>query len=397
MKGKWFLLFTVGWVLSVLTSCSVTKIGSPTHWTEIEISKDDPYNNGISCIEVFKGDLYASTFLENKGVHLWRLNSSEEWKLANEPGFGNNNIVFADDMIEFNKQLYVAAGGWKNESVGQIWRSPDGNSWEAVTRDGFGQPDAKMFNRFGVFKKMLYVANGSNLGVQIWRSSTGDPGSWEKVVDKGLGDIFTSGLNSFAEFKGSLYAVIESESKPSILWRTNDGANWEVIKRNGFGHPEPLPADYLLEESPGSLLVFQDHLYLGLMSYNALSVDQQNPQANTGPAQIWRTKDGLEWEPVMQGGFGDWRNRKVESLYEFQGQLYAGTMGINWINVMPDGGMQVWRSPDGVNWTICAEPGFGKAHNYVSHLGVAVAADKDSLYYATLNGLGGEVWRLTEQ
>lgn len=89
------------------------------------------------------------------------------------------------------------------------------------------------------------------------------------------------------------------------------------------------------------LICFNDGLYMG-----TLNLDEG--------CELWRTFDGKTWEQVVGGsartpnGFGKKSNCAIWSGKVFGEQnnrhLYVGTM--NWME-----GCEVWRSPDGINWT----------------------------------------------
>ena len=223
-------------------------------------------------------------------------------------------------------------------------------------------------------------------------------GHGRKVVDNGMGDSLAMAINDFVVFKGALYAAIETDYfHPTRIWRTVDGINWEVTKNDGFGYLNPLPEDAVYFDSPGAFAIFRDYLYLGLATLRFDTIDWENPANNTSPAQIWRTKDGYHWEPVVQDGFGDWHNEKLETMVTYQGQLYAFTMALDWVNGSYEEGMQAWRSTDGLHWNQINENGFGDAYNWVSHMSIDNAAYKGSLYVGTLNDNGGQIWKLSNR
>jgi len=406
MKRVWFAFLSLVMIIGLLAMGNFpAQAGAPDQWTRIPFETDDSFNYGILSLEVFKGHLYAGSQDYDNGMRIWRMESDNRWTQVTQAGFGDPLLSAPLDMIQFNGMLYVLGGDWWGRTVGQIWRSPDGYTWDAVTTDGFGQPGALNFNLAVVYNDMLYVStsgqsldDGSPAGLQIWRSASGAAGTWEKVVNGGLNDPVNNALTSLIPFKGALYAAVESWDwlSPSQVWRTVDGVQWQVVK-SGFGYPDPLPEDAQFAETSGSLAVFKDYLYLGLLNYDVNAADWENPANNTGPGQIWRSKDGLNWEAVMLGGFGDWRSWKVDGITTFKGQLYAWTWTTNWVIWGNDGGAQVWRSPDGLTWTQVNDDGFGDLYNWVVHLNVGVAEYKGGLYFGTLNdATGGQIWRLTK-
>ncbi len=63
-------------------------------------------------------------------------------------------------------------------------------------------------------------------------------------------------------------------------------------------------------------------------------------------APILTPNDFYAWGLVVQPGFGDPQNQRINTFGEFNGQLYAGTSN--------PGGAQIWRSSDGVSWTLAS-------------------------------------------
>jgi hypothetical protein len=382
MNRKLLVLFTMALVFCLATAVFYpARAGTPDQWTQVPL--DAPGNYGVTNLETFKGKLYASVFEFTNGLSVWRLKNDGTWTRVTEYGFGNSELSGTNDMISFKGMLYVTACDWLGRfTSGEMWRSANGTTWEAVTTDGFGDPNVFCLGHYAIFNDLLYVTASGPGGLEIWRSSSGAPGAWEQVVTAaGMGDQFASGTSGFIVFKGALYAVIETDwVHPARVWRTFDGVTWKVVTDDGFGDAYNV--------SPGGAAVFQNYLYVGMMN-------NLNLEMGTRVGQIYRTKDGLNWERVINNGFGDPNNVKVDSLYTYQGQLYAGT----WNEDVNTGdfasGVQIWRSADGLHWTQANQSGFGDPFNWVTHLSVDVAINQGSLYYGTWNPFGGQVWKLT--
>lgn len=401
MKRNLLFVFSFILIASLLATGTIaTQAGVPGQWAQIPFTTGDSSNTGVVAIEVFKGKLFAATQDFAIGMCVWRMEDDQTWTQVTEAGFGVPELSTPQDMISYDGMLYVASGDWWGRTTGQLWRSPTGEigSWEAVTVDGFGQPELGAINKFAVFNEMLYLGASTPAGLQIWRSATGAPGAWERVVADGMGDPLAMEISSFAVFKGALYAAIQTDwFHPTRIWRTMDGMNWEVVRDNGFGYDQ-FPPEAFVMDTPGSFAVFQDYLYLGVTTLDFGTVDWGVPENNISPAEIWRTKDGMNWERVVDEGFGVWHNVKPESLYVFEGRLYVATYSYRWTDdvPVPGTGIQVWSSPDGLSWTQINENGFGDYNNWVSHQASDVTAYNGRLYYGTLNNNGGQIWTLTQ-
>jgi hypothetical protein len=80
--------------------------------------------------------------------------------------------------------------------------------------------------------------------------------------------------------------------------------------------------------------------------------------SNPPGVQIWRSGDGLNWEKVVENGFGDPKNTVVLAFESIGSYLYVGTR-----NEVTGG--ELWRSPDGSpgSWEQINADGFDNADN----------------------------------
>jgi len=143
-------------------------------------------------------------------------------------------------------------------------------------------------------------------------------------------------------------------------------AVWEQININGFGTPD--------NTNVMSLTSYNRHLYAGIFN-------------KASGAQLWRY-DG-SWELVIPDGFGDKFNVGI-NLFEFNGQLYAGTWNRDYGAERNYGG-QIWRSSDGISWRQVVSGGFGDTSNGEIFRFVLF---KRQIYVSTWNITNGlEIWR----
>ena len=101
---------------------------------------------------------------------------------------------------------------------------------------------------------------------------------------------------------------------------------------------------------------------------------------NSVPAQVWRTPDGRNWSQFSPPWPAE--TSAVFDAVSFGGRLYVGTAR--------ESGGEIWRT-DGVTWQQVAGGGLGDANNY-SMAALVVYGGK--LYVATGNIVTGiEIWR----
>jgi hypothetical protein len=324
------------------------------------------------------------------------------WVQVNEDGFGNPENKQIPALSAFKGYLYAGVWNWhEDQSSAEVWRT-DGSAWERVD-----QRDANGCAALTVFKGYLYCGSWGKdeEGGKIWRSSNGL--TW--IED---GKYVSAGIARFAVLKDILFASTW-ESNGTEIWKTTNGIDWKLSTTPGFGNTNNIGG--IASE------IFNGKLYWGTLNFD------------TG-AQIWRT-DGIKYKQVMGDGFGSPDNVGITALEVFDDFLYAVTgnqirievwrtsNGVKWENVLIlpmylyplddilinglevlDGylylivrndvtGLDVWRTPDGMDWTQVAFGGFDDNNNRWSYWDNAITTFKDKLYIATNNfETGGEVW-----
>lgn len=329
----------------------------------------NPANGSIHSLEVWGDSLFAgaSNWDEGGSVY-WYDIANTIWVPVSEPGFSatytNTNPAIID-MTVFGLHLY-ASTGWAGQP-GQLWRSANGTTWNPVTTDGFGNSNNIALTAFGEFNGYIYLATHNEaVGLEIWRSQTGNSGDWTPVFTGGGGNVNNHIATSFLEFNGTFYVSFENDDQGMSVWRTNNGTSWNQVSTAGFGDANNIYASGLAE--------YDGYLYVGTRN-------------DTTGAQLYRSANGTTWEPVVEDGFGDINNYKIEMVNSFNNALYASTNN-------DATGIEIWRSTDGENWEQVNEDGFGTANNTSVLWSSGTAVYQNALYVGTSNGDGGEVWML---
>ena len=347
------------------------------------------------------------------------------WEQVNLNGFGDPTNQLGT-LAAFNGYLYAGTYAYRGYGA-QIWRTSDGINWDPVMDNGFGGHYNIGIDHLVAFQGNLYAGvwsstpDGGTEGGEIWRSSNGQ--DWEQVVQDGFGDPTNGEVFHLAEFNDELYAATwsYSDTHGTEIWRspTGDSGTWERVVENGFGNSN--------NSVVLTMAAFNDYLYAGTLN-------------STDGCDIWRTEDGVTWEPVVTGMNGG-QCVYVSALLPYKGYLYAGARFTNgsgvlyrcsatsgcdevadWEMVISDGfgnpnnyaihalsvfngglyaitgnrntGSEVWRSFDGLNWEKVGSEGFGDPINSYTYFGHGVAAFDTHLYIGTINwGNGGEIWR----
>ena len=337
-------------------------------WVQTNINGFGLAHASFSALEEFNGQLYAgASGFDGTGAQVFRSTDGRAWSAVSQPGFGvadpsvNGAIP---DMQVFNGQIY-ASTGWGN-GAGQLWRSSNGTDWEQVVDDGFGNSGTSL-EAMTVFNGDLYVGTQNDTsGFSIWRSSSGDTGSWTEVVSDGFGDPNTEGITSFATFNGYLYAAHEAKSSGNArILRSSDGSTWNWASPAGLGDANNYQT--------GGFAIFNGYLYIGTRNdgtggqvwrsdngttwtqiigdgfgdINNFKIEALYPfggnlyagtdNSSTG-AEIWCTSEGTTWQQVNLDGFGSSANVGTvwsSDVTAFNDQLYFATFN--------NGGTRIWQ------------------------------------------------------
>jgi tripartite motif-containing protein 71 len=246
--------------------------------------------------------------------------------------------------------------------------------WLQVNSSGFATAGNSGIRGLAELNGQLYAATSNDFtGAQVWRSPDGY--TWTAAMTNGLGGANNGIVDHLVAFGGDLYVGTENPAGGGEVWRSSNGMNWTQVVSNGFGNAN--------QGEVIRLAVFGGKLYASTWSYD--------PEQGT---EIWRsdTGDAGSWSRVVDNGFGDSYNASVPSFEVFGGLLYAATQNGIWVGQTSyTHGAEVWRSPNGTNWTRVGAGGFGDLNNS----GISgLAAFGNYLYASTSVAQGGaEVWR----
>lgn len=367
-----------------------------------------PRDLGYRGMTVFQGRsdrkpcLYVSTMstvLRGCAAHVLRSEDGLHFEPACEPGIGNDRISTFRELVAFDGYLYAPPAGegiqFNSNRTGVLMRSKDprpGN-WEVACDLGFGDPTNN-----GIF--MMTVANGHLYagtfncfeGYQIWKTPPcGDgPLRWSKVIGRGAYRGPPSEIAmAMVEFNGALY--VGSSIQNGGYDRTNlvgpasgeiiriwPDDSWELL----VGSPRETPdgAVYPLSGmGPGfdnifagytwRMCVHEGWLYVTTFDWSVFLQYAHRPSPTSrrlvnahsyeqlagvgGGFEMWRTRDGVNWQPVTLNGLGNPYNYGGRTMVSTPRGLAVGTANVfggksparlasRWTYVEnPDGGTEV--------------------------------------------------------
>lgn len=154
---------------------------------------------------------------------------------------------------------------------------------------------------------------------------------WQRIDNPWKDPQHTTSVFALNAWRDHLYLGTRNLHSGGEALRSADGIHWQSIAPQGFGRST--------NRDIYGFVGFKDMLYAG--TYNAVQGDQHT-ESDSG-AEIWRSPNGTDWEPVVEDGFGDRHNQDMFNFAAFAGHLYVGTWN-------PISGAEIWRSPNGNEW-----------------------------------------------
>ncbi|MBO8183050.1 MAG: hypothetical protein H0Z28_09705 [Archaeoglobus sp.] len=337
----------------------IIDVGKLWKWEQVSEEGFGDLNNDYTfSMAVYNtGDkeyLYVGTLNTQTGAEIWRTDGTigTDGKYIWEPvvglsgtqmpaGFGQG-ITGARGMVVYDRLLWVGCMDKTPDLPGlaYVWVT-DGTDWRLANIPGFNNSDASI-RGMAVFNGELYVATQryKGGGADIYRytgpAANGDlnkvdPNAWERVFSVSADEADAIGV--LLEYKGYLYAFGWSIGINTVglsswhgfeIYRSSDGTSWEKVVGDSATTPRGFGDD--ANHAVLSATVFNDMLYVGTLNFK-------------DGAEIWRTSDGVHWEPVELFGFGR-TNGYIWRMIEYNGKLVVGTMN-------PFMGCEIWVSDTG--------------------------------------------------
>lgn len=336
-----------------------------------------PRDIGYRCMTVFEGTsdrrpaLYVATAASNsrgRGAHVLRITRNGEVTPVGTPGLGDGNVSTMRTLVAVDDLLFTSPAG-----SGRAWNAADSpavyvtddplrKEWRAVSEPGFGNPDNDALYTMAHFEDRLYVGTlNPTRGYEVWRGRPDLRGTlWERVVDGGAGrGALNEAAMTMCVFGGCLYLGSGISNggfdrtygvgpAAGEIIRIHPDGRWELVvgtpRRTDQGAVAPTSGYGPGFDNPcagyiWSMAVHDGHLYVGTFDSTVFGLwaDPKSQErwnvrgivegrvAERAGAELWRTRDGDEWEPVTTQGFGNVYNYGIRTLASTPHGLYAGT------------------------------------------------------------------------
>ena len=216
-----------------------------------------------------------------------------------------------------------------SEFFNDVWCSKDGFHWNQKTAE------APWAGRAGlsatVFKNEIYVMGGSFnddpaiiggppervLFNDVWKSKDGE--TWIQLTDKAPWAPRAGGV---AVVKNGWLYLIGGEDGficlPGLrcppyfndVWRTRDGANWELVTDAAQWSPRP-----------GHQCVVLNNQFV-LFGGFGLSLDPKDPFAPSNPMDVWVSRNGADWVQVSDSPWN--ATEPADIKYDFDALVSRG-------------------------------------------------------------------------
>jgi hypothetical protein len=347
-----------------------------------------PYlNEGFRSMGAYKAKTDNRTYLY---AGTMAAHSPGVWRSASgEPGSWEQVFTFPDEpdsrigsirgMISHDDGLlYMSttrSGDILPGGMGQIWAT-DGLTFTRVITDGFGNPNNGGISSLASFNGCLYAGTyNPATGYEVWKlRCIPDLQSPAQPVVRGGGDQpHNEAVMSMHVFKGQLYVgtgiplgfnpITRHGPRGCDLIRINPDDSWETI----VGRPRDAPLSgyrsgfgWYLNAYCWYMNEYEGYLYLGTWDMSRtiafLGEDVESvapvfrplldelvvrPQDWDSPmgGDLYRTADGVHWEPVFLDGLGNPDNHGIRTLEPTPMGFFVGTEN-------PFTRLEIWRLSD---------------------------------------------------
>lgn len=363
----------------------------------IQVARDLGYRNMITFTDRHGSEaLYVATI--GPCGHILQTVDGDSFRVVSRPSFGIRGVTGFRPLVSLNGRLYTSPVG--NDKSSNYSACPvvfetddpargavDPSVWRPVSAPGFGDPDNVTVFEMAAFNGHLYAGTGNPNGFQVWKTDASGPlpYRWTQIVRNGgyKGPSANLSVISMKAFGDWLYvggghtpAMLHTlDPMPAEMIRIAPDDTWELVAGEprdsdqgfkesisglpaGFGNPF-MAVIWRMEEHNGwlyfgtlDIATYLRYTRRDRMSERLLSmVEEQGGLERVVEAQggfdLWRTADGVNWTPVTRNGFGNLYNAGNRTLKSTPVGLFVGSYNIfteatDPISGKPRGGADVW-------------------------------------------------------
>jgi hypothetical protein len=350
-----------------------------------------PRDLGYRGMAVFKGAddrepaLYVTTVSSDSrgpGAHILRSDDGRSFEPVSEPGLGDPEVSTFRSLVPFRKRLFVTPTGqrqaWNRAGAPIVYASssPGADPWQPASEPSFGNPANTVVFELATFADHLYAGTfNARSGFEIWKTRARSrrlPFAWRKVVDHGAhrGNL-NEAATSMCAFKGALYVGSGIQNggfdrthgvgpAAAELIRIHPDDTWDLVvgtpRKTPDGSKLPLSGLGPGFDNPFNGYVWRMAVHKGWLYVGTFDVSVFLPYAN-------------------RQRLAPWLQRSLR---------FVGLDDV----IEREGGFDLWRSRDGVQWTNITRTGLGNPFNYGARTFVSAGT---GLFVGTANPFGPAV------
>lgn len=320
--------------------------------------------------------LYASTFGSEPALFRSATGDADSWERVFSHPTGGQDFGSIRWLTVHRGLLYVAISNdlTRERAPGELWAT-DGAAFWPVMQDGFGNPANHAVMALASFDGWLYAGTANvDTGFELWKLAGSVGQGPYQVIGHGGTDERNMAVSTLHVFDNALFLgsmiVGGALLRGADMLRVHPDDRWDVIVGPhslsgygpGFGNlanayiwsfTEHGGALYAGTWDMSAILQFgADHpvvaisaipgLIITALEYGAADIlfgkRFYGPLAdifNMG-ADLYRSVDGVHWEPVFTNGLADPYNFGIRNIISLDGWLYFG-MANNF------DGLEIWR------------------------------------------------------
>jgi hypothetical protein len=295
--------------------------------------------------------------------------------------------------VFFNNRYWVIGGGepifpgtptFQHVAKADVWSSADGKVWKLETSDGgFG---ARWFHQAVVFNNRIWIISGSAI-------PGGSPPWYSDVWSSADGVTWTQATADaqLQWWSTDLNVVVFNNEMLAVSGgRVFSSTTGVFVQKPGSGTPA-LTGTAFQGRTWASLTIYNNQLwYIGGKPDLPISP----PPGSNGDAtnDVWRSADGISWTLVSANGAAPFAPRYNHVSFAANGRLWVmGGQGVT-AGVATATTADAWSTLDGVSWT--KENVNGIARSYFAR--VVQETGKATVIGGVQAGYANNVWQTTD-
>ena len=308
--------------------------GDGTNWEKVaDFTDEAPGRNvAITSMASLNGYLYAGTQNDEGGFQVWRSNASipshpelGEWTRIIDSGAGDLGSTRALTMAVFKDNLYVGTSmfplwtkfPWILPPKGfELIRIYSDDTWDLLIGDYIAQKPQGGIPTLRIPKSGWPGGFGNFLNIYCWTLH----------VANGVLYLGSFDMSSF------LYVLLQNEATENSA--VTGYLNTIAQAMGPIGHADG-----------NAMLGPMNHILGAFNSGNPVLIPETTWQEiddilyRFGGADVWKSRDGILWEPVTLNGFGNPENYGIRTMLKFR-SFFIGTAN-------PFGGLEMLQAHPG--------------------------------------------------